>query len=460
MGVHGNGETTVIAGQTQTPNTTGGQEIVLLLATQIGGVIAGLAIQSLIAYALLPEGRGAYAVCIMLATLLGVLFTPGADRGAQYFVMAKQISVSQGVSLASTICVVGAALGTIAAVPLIHSDIAFFQKADVRSFYIALSLIPLTAYSTALHLQLAGLRRFAKLALFSLIQLITNVIAVFALVWGLDLGVDGAIISLAVSYVVSIAICLLELRRNCGLAPEVPTRAGLASVLGYGWKGYVSRAGNVLDERAGVLFLGMLASRADIGLFAVGIALMMRFNIIPNSVAPSILPRIAGDLEGRSELVTLCTRATYWATGCALVALLAISTPLVRVLLSESFLPVVPLLWILAPGVLAFSGSLVIMAYFRGVNRPDVCSWAVGIGLSANLGSLAILYPILGLEAAAWAMSIGLVLRSIFLFIMYWRTTQASLLSLWLPHRGDAAHLRSLAQSLLRRSARRQTADA
>ena len=108
-----------------------------------------------------------------------------------------------------------------------------------------------------------------------------------------------------------------------------------------------------------------------------------------------------------------------------------------RVLLSEAFLPVVPILWVLAPGVLALSGSLVMMAYFNSVNRPDVCSWATGVGLSANVGSLVILYPLLGFEAAAWAMTIVFVSRSVFLLFMYRRAARVSLASLWLPQRGD-----------------------
>ena len=442
------------------PNTTGGQEVVLLLATQVGVVLAGLATQSLTAYILLPEGRGAYAVCLLFGFLFGALFTPGADRGAQYFVMAGRTSVSQGVSIASAICIAGAGLGVAAAIPLIHSDVAFFQKADTRSFYFALSLIPLTAYSTSLHLQLAGLRRFAKLALFSLVQSMTNVVMISVLVWGLDLGVDGAVASVALGHAVFIAACISDLRRSCGLVPELPRRADIARVLGYGWKGYVARTGAMLDERVGILFLGMLASRADIGVFAVGIALMTRLTIIPNSVVPSIMPRIASDARGRPDLVTLSTRGVYWATGAALVGLLAISSPLVRVLLSEAFLPVVDIMFVLAPGVLALSGSLVMMAFFNSVNRPDVCSWATGVGLSANVGSLVILYPLLGFEAAAWAMTIGFVSRSVFLLFMYRRTARVSLVSLWLPQRGDATRLRDLARSILGRSAGRQPTDA
>ena len=126
------------------------------MATYVGMVALNLALQGLLAYLLLPEGRGTYAACIIFALLFGVLFTPGAYSGAQYFVMAKRFSLSQGVATASAICAVGVGLASLVAIPIIHSGIPFFQKAEIRSFYLAVALIPLISYSAASSAQLAA----------------------------------------------------------------------------------------------------------------------------------------------------------------------------------------------------------------------------------------------------------------------------------------------------------------
>ena len=110
-----------------------------------GTVIFGLAIQGLPAYTLLPEGRGSFALCVVFAGVLGVLFTPRAREGAQYFVMTKQATVSEGVGGALASCLVGGALAITLAIPFVHSDIAFFHKAETRSFYLALALVPVMA---------------------------------------------------------------------------------------------------------------------------------------------------------------------------------------------------------------------------------------------------------------------------------------------------------------------------
>ena len=435
----------------RTPVSTGGQEVGVLLGTNIGVVVAGLAIQSLIAYALLPEGRGAYAVCITFGALLGVFFSPGADRGAQYFVMAGRISVSQGVAVATVICAVGGTMGGFVAIPLIGSEIEFFTKADSRSFYIALALVPLTAYSTALQLQLAGLRRFARTGIFLLLQSAVNVVAVLALVWYLDYGVDGAIVSVAGSQVALICACLWDLGHNCGLRPELPTVNSLSRVMGYGWKGYISRTGNVVDLRIGILMLGMLATQAEIGMFALGSALMMRFLMIPNSIVPAVLPRVAADSAGRPELVSFAMRGSLWLTAVALIAFLVVSGPAVRIAFSDAFSDVIPLLWIMAPGVLLHSGSLAAAAYFQGMNRPGICSVAVGLGLSVNFLSLLLLYPAFGMRGAAWAVTIGFACRSAYLAAVFLRTTRVPWMSPYVPRLGDFDRVQQLSNVAIAR---------
>ena len=434
------------------PKMTGVDEVGVVLATRLGLLLGGLAIQSLLAYSLLPEGRGAYAVCVMFGALFGALFTPGADRGIQYYLMAKRISVSEGVWVALIICLIGSAIAVSIAVPLILSEIAFFQKADRSSFFLSLPLIPLTAFSTSLQLHLAGLRRFARLALFSVMQTTTNVLMLVALILGLHMGVQGALIAAALSHGAMIIVMLVDLWRVYGLYPMIPSLNVLRRIVRYGLEYHIARIGQVVDLQIGALFLGMVAGRAEIGIFTVASALLTRVFVLSDAVSSAVLPRVALGDEGRPALVSFCGRVTSWMTGVALIILCAISVPLTRVIFSEAFLPAVNLMWIMAPGVLVYSGTSVLMAYFRGVNRPKTCSWVVWAGMMGNLATVILLYPQIGLAAAAWGMTVGRVCRSAVLVLAFVRATDMSPTCVWFPCKGDAKRLSDLCRKTIRRA--------
>jgi len=442
----------VTAETTANTNATGSQEFVIILATRIVLLVAGVLNQSLMAYTLSPEGRGAYEICALFGLLLGTLLTPGADRGSQYFVMAQQMSLSQGVSVALTISLVGSGLAVALAIPLVPSELAFFEKASSQSFFLVLVLIPIAAFSNAMALQLDGLRRFVRMAVFLSIQALVAVIVLLVLVWGLGLGVDGAILAFAMSNLVLIVLCILDLRRHCGLVWEWPTRAGLSSALSYGFRNHVARVGAISDARLGSLLLGFTASRVEIGLFSAGSSMMLRVFMIPYSISAMLQPRIAIDEAGQPELTAFCARVAWWITGVVLVILLAVATPLVRILLSEAFLPAVPLIWILALGVFAYSGADILMSYFRGINQPEMCSWAIFLGVGANVVAFSALFQALGIKAAAWGTTIGLLVRSAFLLIVYCRTSRMKLRSVCMLKPDDVTYLWNAGRLLLRRA--------
>ncbi len=429
--------------------TTGGQDVVIIFMTLAGMAAFSLLIQGLLAQLLLPEGRGAYAVCLVFGTVFGLLLTPGAQQGAQYYAAARQMSVSQAVSTALLICLVGGGLAAALAVPLLYSNIAFFQQAETPAFLLSLVLVPLSALSVALDSQLVAHRRFPRLAVFSMLRVAANVLALLALVWHLELGVNGAVLAFAAGHCVTVAACLLDLRRHCGLAFEMPARSNFTRILRYGLSYHVARIGSAIEPHLGVVMLGWIASQAEIGLLATASALMLAFMLVANSVGNALFPRVAG--AGDSTLVARCLRLVGVATGVSLLAFLALSTPLVRLVLSEAFLPTVPLLWIIAPGILAYALSGIFMTHFKGANRPDICSWAVFLGLGVNLCTLLLLYPRLGVEAAAWAMTCGMSCRFLLLAIVFHTGTRMAWSSVWLPRRSDANFMWAAGRAILDR---------
>ena len=435
-------------GAPRDPNTSGIQDVAIIFLTKIGLVVLGLLIQAILAWVLLPEGRGSYAVCILFGTTLGLLFTPGAQQGVQYYVMTGESSVSQGVATALVICAASIGLMIVLAIPLIYSDITFFQKADTHSFQLSLILIPLTAFSIAVEHIIAGLRQFARLAGFLLIRVFIQTIALLVLVAYLDFGVDGAIIAFAAGHISTILICLWYLRGHYNLGMEFPTRNNLVRAVLYGIKFHGARIGEKVEMHMGVLVLGFIASSAEIGLFATTSELMFGFVMISNAVGNALLPRIAG--KNKPDLVALCLRLVCIVTVVVIVLALSAGTPLIPFLLSKSFESAIPMFWIIAPGIVAFASGDILLAHFKAINRPDICSWSVVSGMCVNIAFALTFYSLLGIEAAAIALTVGMFSRFLFLAIVFAQMKGEDDAPIWPPRKSDFDFLWSKGLSLLK----------
>lgn len=440
------------------PQAPGGQEFALALAGRGGALAFGLLAQSLLAYLLLPEGRGVYALCVTSAMLLGALFTLSAGRGAQYFVMAGRLSVAQSMTAALAVGAVGSGLAVALAVLLIQSGWGFFAKAEALTWYCALPLVPLVFTALTLELQLGGLRRFRRLALFLAWQHLTTAAGVLLFVWGLGWGVNGAILGLVAGHLAITAAGFWDLRRNCGLAWQLPPRQAALQVIAYGLRYHAAHMIALLEPRMGIIILGILAASEDIGLYAVATTFMFQLGVISHAAGAVLYPRVAADGGRRPALSAFCLRATGLAVAVALLLAAALAGPLVRLLFSADFLPITPLLWIMAPGILAYALSGILATHCSGVNRPEICSWAAGLGLLVNLAAILLLYPLLDLRAAAWALTMGMLCQLAFLTAAFHRITQLSPAAVWLPRRGDAAYLRAAGRAALSRAFRKRPA--
>lgn len=426
------------------PRTAASQDAAFFLAARVVSLLISLGSQSVLAYTLLTEGRGEYAVCVTFAAVAGLLFTLSVDKGSLYHVTTGGERLSQGVASVLAVTLAGSALVALLALPLIAGDALFFKQADASAFHLALALVPLVYLANAFEVQLTGLRRFAWLAAVLPFQAALVVVLTVVLVWVFDGGVNGALLALITGNGFTAAACLWYFRRRCGLTFEAPSIGTGARLLGYGLRYHPAQMGNFLDSRLGILLLGVIATHEDvgaIGIFATASAIMLRFGIPAEVLGTVLFPRSAGVTEERYGLFGLCLRLACGVTVVGLALFVVLSTPLVRVFFSEQFLGMVPLIRIIAPGILALAATAILSTYFLASKRPHVCSWGSWIGIAVNAAGILTLYPLFGVEGAAWAMTLGLLVEGLFLAVVFHRATGIPLAAAWLPRASDVGYL-------------------
>jgi O-antigen/teichoic acid export membrane protein len=430
---------------------TGGEESALVLATQIGMAIVSIAIQGVLAWLLAPEGRGSYAVCFLFGVTFGVFFYAGIDRAAQYYTSSKKINIRQGLSSALLIGGIASVVSILIGLILIKSNLEYFSKARTEDFYTTLFLIPLSTIYSIVHMQLSGLGRFGFLAKLFLSQSILTLLGIVVLVYLLQYGVQGALVSDAIAFSIATTIGMYELTRVHGYKPEIPKKENLTILLNYGFRYYFARIGQIVDVRLGVFILALLATEHEIGLYAAAIGIVLKVLMLSSSLEITLQPRIYSSQTGRAELVNQGIRFITLLTLFAVLTLCLFSETIIRYLLSEDFIQSSLLMWVMAPGVVFFAGSKMIVVFLRGTDRPGVSSIAVWLGYFFNILVTFWLYPTTGLVAAAWGLTAGNLVSALFLLIIYIRITGCSVVTIFKYSTEDYVALKTLSTQLLHR---------
>jgi len=435
--------------------STGARDTAVSFGSRVAVLLISLAIQSTLAWLLGPDGRGAYAVCLLFATLLGTCFAFGMDTAGQYFVASKRLSVSEAVwaTLGSLLAasIVAAVFGRV----LMEFDLEFLTKAPRSSFYVALAVVPFHVVGQGCLLLLVGLGRITWMAITAIVNALVQLLAALLLIWGLGLGVNGALLAIVAAGTINIVFGLIAFRREGAFTRM---RFGLShtrQLAAYGVRFYVARLSSTVNFRIGTMVLAFFAPASEIGIFAAASGLVSRILLVPTSVETALFSRVAVDARGRPETVAQAARASGLVSGCLLLVVGCLSRPIVLILLSPEFARAITLIWIMIPGIFIRAMSKVLMPYFTGTDRPAVCSWAVGAGMLANIIGILVLLPVMGLPGAAWAMTFGFVVSSVVLIVAFRRASGLSLARTWLPRRRDVETIVTLARQVLGRLAAR-----
>jgi len=430
---------------------SGRKEAVVVLATQMSMLFISLANQSILAWNLETSGRGEYAILIMISSLAGVIFGFGADRASQYFVMSNSLSLSKGITTSIIVTVFSSTLGFVTLLWLKSVNVGILSSVSIEMLFLSSWLIPLVALTVVFHLQLSGQRMFKVLGFILLLEASVNIILMVLFSVSGDLNIETTLYSKITSSVVMLSASYFLLRNKSSFKIELPTIKEFYGILSYGLKYYVARLGNVVDLNIGLIGLGILASSSEVGIYAAAVALVIKILIFSESIEAVILPRISNNHENCLLLVEKSVRQSAILTAAFMIFLCLISEPFVNIFLSPKFSDVGIMIWLLAPGIIIHGMFKILMAYFRGINMPGVCSIVIWVGLSINLIALLSLYPLIGVYSGAVALVLSFFSRSIVLIIFYRAVNKKRWMGLFNFNINEIVEIRDLVLSYYRK---------
>ncbi len=401
------------------------------------------------------EGKGAYTLLTVVPWLVTFIMLGGLNTSQSYLLSGGKARLSSVIRLCTLSVLVITPIAVWIYLRLVVPQV--MESLPEHLVMLSCILVPLVLCRYFVFSILLG---FEKVIRFNLIYFFTSLailLLVMVLVAGLGYGLDGALAGFIAAQTLVIPLGVFWIRRIS--RAETRARSGeqlvgwyfLKKSLSYSLKGHPAGVLVTFNQRFDIFLLGALAGPAQVGLYAVAVAVAETIWHISMSVHLNLFPRVAavGAQEGASRLPRAC-RMTFLLSTALALALLLFGKMAIGILFGSSFLPAYTALAALLPGVLAVSVSNVFESYFAGVDRRHYQSIAVGCAFVLGLGLGLWLIPIYGALGAGLASTASYVLQMAISIALFSRLGKIAWKEFFIPRPSDLFDLYRLLKELFR----------
>lgn len=243
---------------------------------------------------------------------------------------------------------------------------------------------------------------------------------------------------------------LLLLRQSAhGVALVRPKPSLLLDSIRFGIRAWVGSFARFLNFRIDQILMGLLASEAALGIYAVAVNASEVLLYLPAATATALLPIAARTEPGeRSQQTLRAFRSAALVTTGAVVVASILGPLLLPVVFGTAFrASVEPFVWLL-PGALGFAATAVFSNALLASASPGLSSLGPFVSLVVGVALDLVLIPRFGASGAAAAASTAFLAGGAVAVFAYARRSPFAWRALLLPRRGDLEVIRALARPL------------
>lgn len=411
--------------------------------TFISGVLnllLGVGTSVILARVLGPEGRGLYALAVLLPSLIVTFGNLGIGPATVYYVarmeFPRQEILGNNVLFSLGVGSIGILAGLV--VVLFFRE-TVFPGVSPGYLLLALALMPVEVFFSYVRYVLLGAQRIKE---FNYVQIAHSVLFlgfIALALLGLRAGVTGAILAGLLTWLIVDALVCRLAKRIAGGIDFKPNTSYMKRAATYGVQAHISNILGFLNYRVDMFLVNGFLGPAAVGLYAVGVGLVEKLWMISHAASTVLFPRVAAESkeEIRKEFTPLVARTVLWMTSLGALALALLSRWIVLLLYSETFLPAVGALQALLVGIVSLSVGRVLANDISGRGFPGLNIYIGIAAIATNIALNLLWIPRYGIVGAAWASTVSYTVSFLSALIFYCRLSGNSWTKAVFPQRGD-----------------------
>lgn len=426
-----------------------GQNVVAVMARQLGSGLLQLVTLALIARVYGPEGNGTYTVALLLPTLFASLFNLGIAPANVYFLGAGKVTPLVAwratLKLFAIVAPVGLVLGVMA---IVLFGEQWFPGVPVYLLAVGILIFPISLFQSLISSFFQGLQKFR---LFNLVLLLHPALTLLGITVIVGIGLESIAWLLSAylgAMVVTVLVAVNSLRPLLTERRVKATSRYELCAINYGYKAHLSNILTFVNYKADIFLVNYFLGPAAAGIYIIAVQITERLWILSQAVSTVLLPRLSelSSDEGKRKLITpLMTRWVLWTTLIVGGLLGVVAYPMIALIFGGDYLGAYIPLLLLLPGVVFVSASRVIANDIAARGRPELNMYTSLIVVTVNVVANIALIPNYGLSGAAIATTIAYTLNFVMRLAMHHRITQVQVVDNLLIRREDWLQLKAVA---------------
>lgn len=381
--------------------------------TQFSGLFLGIITSVVINRALLPEGKGLLATFMVGVEMITLFSTFGLQKAIVYEVGQSKgskdvVTNALSVSLANGLLV---AIVTVIAIQVIGPSL--FGDLPTTALLLAIPSAVMITLMSFFESIVRGLNRIWQCNIGAILnRLVYLGVPLFGVATG-TLTLEGVIFGYMLSNLLTAFYYYMILRRDVDGFKII--KSATRSLFSYGLKYLVYSLVSNLHNRIDVLIIGILLTQVQVGFYSTAVGLAQMLWNLPTAISFVLIPHIANKVKGDdSSLQTAKIARVSLIILFVLGMGLALAAPLIISLLyGDEFLPAVPALQWLLPGIITFSTVRILGGHLVGRGRIVALTVVSTIILVVNVIMNLVLIPMWGVIGASISSSVTYTINAI-----------------------------------------------
>ncbi|MBC8320109.1 MAG: oligosaccharide flippase family protein [Bacteroidetes bacterium] len=388
--------------------------------SNVFSIICGLLVVIMLTRLLGVEGFGLYYALLVIPIIVVSLTHLGIRGASIYMIGQKKFSDNEIVSSVIFILVFTSILGILSSIGAYY----FFYETEYTVLLISMVIIIIPFRLAVIYIGgiFFGKDEIKQANRFEWTINLINFIFAAALVWSLNLGLFGAIISISVANVFVGLWGLYIISKKFNICfqfiPKIIKQMLMLGIM-YAFTFFIIQ----LNYRVDILLLEKLSTIHEVGIYSLGAHIAEQLWQIPLAISIVLFSRTANMKD--HSLITQSTislaRLSFVLIFLLSLAVIFVAPYIIPFVFGDEFSPSIDILQLILPGVIILVIFRVLSGQLAGMGKPYLAVYVFAPALIINILLNFLWIPEYGGKGAAWASDISYAVGTIGYWIIYSR---------------------------------------